>query len=88
LEFIRIVTEQGVKETFLREQINRGIVEELLQTSIVASIQSPSALRLIIYELVFLLSQHTGQKIPAKVEGPIPLSKIFNILGSLKTILG
>lgn len=79
---------QGSKEINNQMQINEGIVEQLLQIDIIKQTNSVPALKLLIYQLVFVLSQQqVAGRSEEKNENSEKMGKMAEILFSIKQIL-
>ena len=66
-------------------QINEGIIEQLLQIDIIKQTNSIPALKLLIYQLVFVLSQQqVAGKSEEKSQNLEKMGKLAEILFSIK----
>lgn len=69
-------------------QINEGIIEQLLQIDIIKQTNSIPALKLLIYQLVFVLSQQqVAGKSEEKSQNLEKMGKLAEILFSIKQVL-
>jgi len=58
-----------------------------LQSDAISHIQSIPALRLIVYELILLLSQQNGSKTGYNTENTAPIARMTNLMVAIKQIL-
>lgn len=88
LGIVRNCVQQSSREIIAQVMINEGIVEELMQSDVLSQVQSLPAVKLILYELILLVSQqNTGGKGGNSEEGSVVFGRITNVLLEIKDLL-
>jgi hypothetical protein len=87
LEVISTSLQQTPRQINSQEQIDQGIVEELLQGDVLAGVNSVPALKLVIYELILHISQQSSNSSPKSTDFSPTLNRISNLLNSIHEIL-
>ena len=87
LSTLEHILQLSFKETQAQEEMDRAIIEELIQTDVISKIKSMETLKLIIYELILLCCQQNSKSKQTNNEnGPLN-SRVKNLLWAIKQLL-